>query len=177
MGTGDRYLFTHSRSNGRKWWLTLLGTHEPQPRLTSEINIEQHRQELGGVFELLQSKFPQIRESADNYFRITDWTFDVDNLSPAELEQIATICQSKGYGFTYSTIQCHIKPTYQDKAYGLEKVIPQYFPNLKPEEIVTIGDSPNDESMFESEKFPLSVGVANVSKYSDTPEPFTCLYS
>ena len=141
--------------------------HEPQPRLTSEINIEQHRQELGGVFELLQSKFPQIRESADNYFRITDWTFDVDNLSPAELEQIATICQSKGYGFTYSTIQCHIKPTYQDKAYGLEKVIPQYFPNLKPEEIVTIGDSPNDESMFESEKFPLSVGVANVSKYSD----------
>ncbi len=65
------------------------------------------------------------------------------------------------------SIQCHIKPTYQDKAYGLSKVIPQYFPDLKPEEILTIGDSPNDESMFNQEEFPLSVGVANVKKYGD----------
>lgn len=144
--------------------------HDPQPRLTSEINIEQHRQQLSRVFELLQGKFPQIRESADNYFRITDWTFDVENLSPNELEQIASICHSEGYGFTYSTIQCHIKPVYQDKAYGLERVISQYFADLKLEEVVTIGDSPNDESMFDREKFPLSVGVANVRKYSDRLE-------
>ena len=141
--------------------------NDPQPRLTSEIDIEQHRQQLGRVFELLQSKFPQIKESPDNYFRITDWTFEVENLTPRELKLIADICQSQGYGFTYSTIQCHIKPTYQDKAYGLKQVISQYFPNLKQEEIVTIGDSPNDESMFNQENFPLSVGVANVQKYRD----------
>ena len=88
-------------------------------------------------------------------------------MSPTELEQIELVCQSEGYGFIYSTIQCHIKPTYQDKAHGLNKIIPQYFPDLKPEEIITIGDSPNDESMFNQEQFLLSVGVANVLRYRD----------
>lgn len=147
----------------------LYWNHDPQPDLISisEIDIEQHRQQLKKVFKLLQTKFPQIRESLDNRFRLTDWTFDVENLSPTELEQIDYVCQSEGYGFTYSSIQCHIKTTYQDKAYGLNKVIPQYCPDLKPSEILTIGDSPNDESMFNQEEFPLSVGVANVSQYGD----------
>ena len=145
----------------------LFWNHDPQPHLMSEINIDQHRQQLSQVFKLLQTKFPQIRESLDNRFRVTDWTFDVENLSPIELEHIDSICQSEGYGFTYSSIQCHIKLTYQDKAYGLNKVIPQYFPDLKPLEMLTIGDSPNDESMFNQEEFPLSVGVANVRQYCD----------
>ena len=145
----------------------LYWNRQPQPHLTSEINIEQHRQQLSRVFELLQRKFPQIEESVDNYYRITDWTFEVENLSPSELEQIDLVCQSEGYGFTYSTVQCHIKPKYQDKAYGLNQIIPQYFPDLKPEEMITVGDSPNDESMFNRVEFPLSVGVANVKRYSD----------
>ncbi len=33
--------------------------------------------------------------------------------------------------------------------------------------MLTIGDSPNDESMFNQEEFPLSVGVANVRQYCD----------
>ncbi len=147
----------------------LYWNHDPQPNLISisQINIEQHRQQLEKVFKLLQTKFPQIRESLDNPFRLTDWTFYAENLSPTELEQIDYVCQSEGYGFTYSSVQCHIQPKYQDKASGLNKVIPQYFPDLKPSEMLTIGDSPNDESMFNPEEFPLSVGVANVRKYGD----------
>ena len=137
------------------------------PQLTSEIDLKEHRQELRRVFELLQSQFSQLRESPDNPFRLTDWTFDVEGISSPELEQIEQICQSAGYGFTYSTIQCHIKPLYQDKAFGLNQVIPQHFSHLTAEQIVTIGDSPNDESMFNQEQFPLSVGVANVAKYCD----------
>ena len=137
------------------------------PQLMSEIDINKHRLRLSQIFSLLQSKFPQLRESQDNPFRLTDWTFDVEGLSIEELKQIEDICHTEGYGFTYSTIQCHIKPLYQDKAFGLNKVIPQYFPNLTLEQIVTVGDSPNDESMFNQEEFPLSVGVANVAKYCD----------
>ena len=137
------------------------------PQLLTEVDINQHRQQLARVFELLQSKFSQLKESQDNRFRLTDWTFDVEGLSLDELKQIEYICQSKGYGFTYSTIQCHIKPLHQDKAFGLSKIIPQYFPDLKPEQIVTVGDSPNDESLFDSQKFPVSVGVANVLPYRD----------
>jgi HAD superfamily hydrolase (TIGR01484 family) len=151
-----------AENGGLVYW-----NHDSQPHLIGEIDIIRHRRELQRVFLLLQAKFTQIRESVDNPFRMTDWTFDVANLSPIELEQIELVCQSQGYGFTYSTIQCHIKPIYQDKAYGLNKIIPQHFPHLKTSEIVTIGDSPNDESMFNQAEFPLSVGVANVVKYGD----------
>ena len=143
--------------------------HNPQPYIIGKIDIVRHRQELQRVFKLLQAQFPKLKESEDNRFRLTDWTFEVANLSPDELSQIDRLCQSEGYGFTYSTIQCHIKPTYQDKAYGLKQVVPQYFPNLKSDEMVTIGDSPNDESMFNQAQF-LSVGVANVVKYRDRLE-------
>ena len=144
--------------------------HDPQPHIIGRIDITQHRLELQKVFKLLQAQFPKLKESEDNRFRLTDWTFEVANLSPDELVKIDRLCQSKGYGFTYSTIQCHIKPTYQDKAYGLKQVVPQYFPDLKLEEMVTVGDSPNDESMFNQIEFPLSVGVANVVKYRDRLE-------
>lgn len=146
--------------------------HHSQPYLISKIEVESHRQQLNQVFKLLKAKFPQIKESLDNRFRITDWTFDVENLNLIELEQIESVCQAEGYGFTYSTIQCHIKPIYQDKAYGLSQVIPQYFPDLGREEILTIGDSLNDESMFNQEQFPLSVGVTNVVKYCDRLKHF-----
>jgi HAD superfamily hydrolase (TIGR01484 family) len=151
-----------AENGGLVYW-----NHDPQPDLIDKIDIIQHRRELQKVFQILQAKFPKIKESVDNPFRMTDWTFDVENLSPMELEQIELVCKSQGYGFTYSTIQCHIKPIYQDKAYGLNRIIPQHFPHLKPSEIVTVGDSPNDESMFNQAEFPLSVGVANVFKYRD----------
>jgi HAD superfamily hydrolase (TIGR01484 family) len=151
-----------AENGGLVYW-----NHDPQPHLIGEIDMIHHRQELQRVFLLLQDKFPHLKESVDNPFRMTDWTFDVANLSPIELEQIEQVCQFQGYGFTYSTIQCHIKPSYQDKAYGLNKIISQHFDHLKPSEIVTVGDSPNDESMFNQAEFPLSVGVANVVEYRD----------
>ncbi len=141
--------------------------HDPQPNLISLGNIEQHRQQLHRVFQILKAKFPHLQESSDNRFRLTDWTFEVKNLSPTELEQIDRLCQDEGYGFTYSTIQCHIKPTYQDKAHGLKEIIAEHFAELQSQEIVTIGDSPNDESMFDQQVFPLSIGVANVTNYRD----------
>lgn len=145
----------------------LYPNHDTKPQFMTEINVAEHRQQLNRVYKILKSKFTQIEESPDNAFRLTDWTFNVENLSLKELEQIDYVCRSEGYGFTYSTIQCHIKPLHQDKAYGLSKVIHQYFPALKPEQILTIGDSPNDESMFNPKQFPLSVGVANILEYGD----------
>jgi hypothetical protein len=135
-------------------------------KLLTEIpNLDLHRQKLAQTFTLLQNKFPQIQESTDNCFRLTDWTFDVANLTNNELQQINSICQQEGWSFTYSTVQCHIKPLLQDKAIALQQVVNQYFPQLQPEQIITIGDSPNDQSLFDVSKFPLSVGVANVLHY------------
>ncbi|NEP90652.1 MAG: HAD family phosphatase [Okeania sp. SIO2C2] len=142
--------------------------HNEAPKfLTSIPNINLHRQHLAEVFQYLKSLFPRIEESVDNQFRLTDFTFDIQDLNLSELTKMAEISHSKGYGFTYSTVQCHIKPLEQDKATGLLQVLSDYFPELTTEKIITVGDSPNDETLFDESKFPLSVGVANIREYAD----------
>ena len=129
---------------------------------------DNHRQLLLQQFNRLREKYPQLQESSDNPFRLTDWTFDVTGLSLEDLQWMTQNCHENGWGFTYSTVQCHIKPLPQDKASGLTQVIAQQFPDLAHHQVLTVGDSPNDESMFDPDQFPHSVGVANVRHYLDT---------
>ena len=135
--------------------------------ITKLDDVQSHRLKLKEVFQLLQSQFPEIKESSDNPFRLTDWTFDIGDLTPSQLEQMACFCRDTGYGFTYSTVQCHIKPQQQNKAVGLQQISNKYFSHLTPQQVVTVGDSPNDESLFDRDYFPLSVGVANIVHYQD----------
>ncbi|HHP7230716.1 MAG TPA: HAD-IIB family hydrolase [Xenococcaceae cyanobacterium] len=141
--------------------------------LTEIPDINIHRQKLSQAFQLLQHKFPYIQESQDNLFRLTDWTFDIGNLKTHQLQAMTNICLENSWSFTYSTVQCHIKPQQQDKAKGLKQIIDKYFSYLSLQEVVTVGDSPNDESLFNADIFPLSVGVANLKDYwehlSDKP--------
>lgn len=135
--------------------------------LTPIPDLIQHRHHLSTVFDQLQQQYPQIQESTDNCFRLTDWTFDVANLTPLELVDIDHLCQKMGWGFTYSNVQCHIKPPQQDKTRGLLQVLKLYFPEYSISQVLTVGDSPNDESLFNQEYFPVSVGVANVLEYTE----------
>jgi len=73
--------------------------------LTSIVDIIEHRQQLATVFHHLKSKFPQIQESSDNRFRLTDWTFDNRDLTRSQLEQLDELCSAMGWGFTYSSVQ------------------------------------------------------------------------
>jgi hypothetical protein len=85
--------------------------------------LDLHRQKLAEMFEELRSHFPKIQESSDNAFRLTDWTFDIADLSVEELRTMKLLCENKGWGFTYSTVQCHIKLIQQSKAAGLNWVL------------------------------------------------------
>lgn len=142
------------------------GEHSPV-FLSSITDLTRHRQQLAEIFLQLQQKFPHIKESTDNRFRLTDWTFDVQPLKIDELQQLGQLCAKFGWGFTYSNVQCHIKPLNQDKATGLIQVLRDYFPQFTTEQVVTVGDSPNDESLFNPSYFKHSVGVANVREYAN----------
>jgi HAD superfamily hydrolase (TIGR01484 family) len=135
--------------------------------LSAIADLPIHRQKLARTFVELCQSFPQLQESVDNAYRITDWTFDVAGLSDRDLTKLNQLCHDRGWGFTYSTVQCHIKPMAQDKASGILQVINQHFAHLTASQVLTIGDSPNDEAMFDRQKFPLSVGVANLLEYCD----------
>ncbi len=138
-----------------------------QDLLSSVPNLSRHRILLENTFHHIKQKFPNLHTSTDNQFRITDWTFDVDKLSTDNLQAISLQCDQMGWSFTYSNVQCHIKPIHQDKATGLLSVLNNHFPELTLQQVLTIGDSPNDEAMFDAAKFPMSVGVANVRHYQD----------
>lgn len=129
-------------------------------------DIQTHRHQLATCFQQLQAEFPQLQESQDNRFRLTDWTFDIQGLTDSEIQTLSQRCQERGWGFTYSTVQCHIKLPNQDKAAGLLQVIQQYLPDCTPAQILTVGDSPNDESLFDASQFPWSIGVANLRDYT-----------
>lgn len=144
----------------------LFYTGDRQEILVAIEDFKSHREQLAQMFQLLQSKFPQIQESADNRFRLTDWTFDLTGLTTSQLQQMNSLCQANGWGFTYSTVQCHIKLPQQNKASSLQQVLKQHCADLTLKQVVTVGDSPNDESLFDLARFPLSVGVANVLDYS-----------
>lgn len=135
-------------------------------QITPISDTAEHRQQLADAFGFLKSRFPQIQESGDNRFRITDWTFDVAGLAQADLDKMNFLCYELGWGFTYSSVQCHIKPVGQDKAKGVLRVLRDYFPAIAPAQVVTVGDSPNDESLFDAGCFPVSVGVANLLEYA-----------
>ncbi len=135
--------------------------------LSSVTDLTSHRQQLKQMFLKLQLEFSSIQESADNGFRLTDWTFDVQPLKIDELQQLKQLCAKSGWGFTYSNVQCHIKPLSQDKAAGLIQMLRDYFPQFTTEQVVTVGDSPNDESLFNPSYFKHSVGVANVRDYAN----------
>lgn len=135
--------------------------------LTPIPDLSLHRQQLQVAYQNLKEEFPQIQESSDNRFRITDWTFDNHRLTLSQLECLDALCCSLGWGFTYSSVQCHIKPISQDKATGLMQVLNNYFPKYEPRQVLTVGDSPNDASLFNPDLFPLSVGVKNIWDYAE----------
>ena len=138
-----------------------------QDLLSSIPNLSRHRILLENTFHHIKQLFPNLHPSVDNQFRITDWTFDVNDLSTDDIQAISSQCQQMGWSFTYSNVQCHIKPIHQDKATGLLSVLSNHFPELNSQQVLTVGDSPNDEAMFDDTKFPISVGVANIRHYQD----------
>ncbi len=120
---------------------------EPEPIVLSSIpDLETHRKQLAQVYQHLKSEFPQLQESSDNRFRLTDWTFNNCQLTITQLEHLEALCHSLGWGFTYSSVHCHIKPASQNKGTGLIEVLSNYFPQYPLKQVVTVGDSPNIEA-------------------------------
>jgi hydroxymethylpyrimidine pyrophosphatase-like HAD family hydrolase len=143
-----------------------IGKHRPDPVILSDIpRMSVHRDRLATLFDKLKARYPDLQPAADNPFRITDWTFDVKGLSAADLTWMQDLCEENAMGFTYSNVQCHLKIQRQSKAHGLARVLQQQFAQVAPTAVVTVGDSPNDESLFDPSQFPYSVGVANVVHY------------
>lgn len=146
--------------------MKMLMTNESSLPNANWDAIEQAHLRRRQMFEKLLERYPQLYPTADCITRLTDFTFPIANLTHDDLEIINALCVANGYGFTYSSIHGHIKHPDQHKASGIQTVL-TYVPELQAErhQVVTVGDSRNDQEMFDKSTFPNSVGVANIEKH------------
>ena len=131
-----------------------------------ELSGEDNRKPLELVFAALRLNHPHLRVTEDNFYRLSDFTFHVDGLSADKLGELKAEVEKLGCAFTWSTIHAHIMPSGQQKGSAVQWLLQHFkLANSPASTTLTIGDSPNDSSLFEERIFPYSAGVANIEKY------------
>ena len=162
-------------------WKNTLGVAVQQV-----IHVE-HRgagyiERLRALGNAIASKYPQVRVSADQPYRLTDLAIDYGeqshNVSPEVVNEITLWMRTEGYQTAVSSIHIHAYKPENHKADGVYPLMQAAFA-MDRETVHTlaafIGDSPNDASLFAS--IPVSVGVANVRgslHQIATPPAYVC---
>ncbi len=153
-----------------------------------QVIHEQHRgdgyiEKLCALGAAIAARFPEIRVSADQPYRLTDLAIDYaeqsHGVSEKTVADIVDWMRAEGYQTAVSSIHIHAyKPTNEkvDGVYPLMRAAFAMSADAVHAHAAFIGDSPNDASMFAA--IPMSVGVANVrtslSKIA-TPPAYVCV--
>lgn len=133
------------------------------------------KEKLNHLSHLIKRDFPAAQWASDQQYRefdlAIDFCEDVPTWENAKVIQLLNLCKEQGAHAKLSSI--HVNTWFGDYdkkkgfAYWLNHGAPGCSLSPLPQlnEWLYIGDSPNDEPMFEW--FPYSVGVANIGKYLD----------
>lgn len=133
---------------------------------------EQHRgdgyiEKLRALGAAIAARFPEIRVSADQPYRLTDLAIDYAEQSHGVSEKVVADIvdwmRTEGYQTAVSSIHIHAYKPSNEKADGVYPLMQAAFAmsaDAVHARCAFIGDSPNDASLFAA--IPMSVGVANV---------------
>jgi HAD superfamily hydrolase (TIGR01484 family) len=137
----------------------------------AQDNPKQKLDELG---KKILKRFPQSKWASDQQYREYDLAIDVCEDVPAwprsEIDALLTLCSAEGAHAKLSSIHVNAWFGDYDKRKGLDHWLNSGTPGLNAssvnrDELLFIGDSPNDEPLFAC--FCFSVGVANIKLYLD----------
>ena len=112
---------------------------------------------------------PGARLARDSAGRVTDIAInhsEFAQLSPAAVERVVALMREEGMQATVSSIHVNGWFGSHDKWSGACWMLERLFARSLPAEVgrwIYVGDSTNDQPMFE--RFPLSVGVANLRRF------------
>lgn len=137
---------------------------------TSANDMQAKKLELLQKVQDLLPEYAPLQLAQDQAYRLTDVAVDyAQDQVPALPELRDTLLeklQTLGIQAKASSIHINIWHGDYDKFAMAERVLKQQY-GLSDEQIlqqvIYVGDAPNDESMFA--KFPLSIGVANIEKH------------
>ena len=130
------------------------------------------RQQLDNLKIKILKEIPGCRVSADQAYReadlAIDYCEDIPPLAPQDVERIVRLFEAAGARAKISSIHVNGWFGEYDKLTMTRMLFEEVFKvNLENavENVIFIGDSPNDVPMFRF--FPHSVGVANVLQFKD----------
>lgn len=135
---------------------------------------QDNQRRLRAIVEEILAAVPGTAWASDQAFRefdvAVDFCEDVAPLSGADVDRILAIFQEHGATTRLSSI--HVNAWFGDydklgmlKTLLLEQHGADVDDDAIAQQFVYLGDSPNDEPMFEF--FPLSIGVANIADFRD----------
>ena len=152
-----------------------------------QVIHEAHRgdgyiEKLRALGNAIAARYPQIRVSADQPYRLTDLAIDYAEQSHGVGEEtvadIVSWMRDEGYQTAVSSIHIHAYKPINEKADGVYPLMQAAFA-MSADDVharaAFIGDSPNDASLFAA--IPMSVGVANVHASLGkiaTPPAYVC---
>jgi len=117
-------------------------------------------------------EFPELRLAKDQFSRLFDIAIDFAEETPVfsldVAERVRAIAEGEGAIAKVSSIHVNVWMGKYDKLSMAERFLKNRFgwdSAAGSTEVLFAGDSPNDEPMFR--RFPLSCGVANVSRYTN----------
>jgi HAD superfamily hydrolase (TIGR01484 family) len=133
-----------------------------------------NRQRLQAALAAVEQALPQARRAQDSEGRETDIAIDhseFHHLSAAQIEQVATLLRGHGLRVSVSSIHVNAWLGDHDKWVGACWAVEHWLDQQLSEQLahwVYIGDSSNDEVMFEHMQH--SAGVANIARFLDRLE-------
>jgi HAD superfamily hydrolase (TIGR01484 family) len=134
-----------------------------------------HEVRLATLAREVCARLPFARVVDDQPLRRVDVAFDVgehQTLTPDQIGELVAAIESHGARSLVSTVHAHAFFGDHDKAAMLLRLARDEWgdsPSVARERYLFVGDSPNDQAAFAA--FPLSVGVANVSRFVPRLDP------
>ena len=142
----------------------------------SEVAFLADQERLDALRDTILAEVDGAAVSADQAFRVADLAIDfredVPPLPRSAIDRIIELCEEAGATPKESTIHVNAWFGDFDKLAMTRFLFAEVFGeelDVIREEVVFVGDSPNDVPMFRF--FPNAVGVANVADFGDRVEP------
>lgn len=141
-------------------------------RLDTPGSSKEPRPALSKLGEKIRAKYPKAAWASDQAYREHDLAIDICEDVPAwkdaDVKGLLELCKAEGAHAKLSSIHVNAWFGDYDKRAGLEAWVKAGTPGAKGlpkswDQWLFIGDSPNDEPLFEF--FPNAVGVANLKEY------------
>lgn len=135
--------------------------------------ITENKIKLKQIEELILKKFPEVKISSDQFCRITDLAVDFcEDVPPVSMDKVVQIKKVfEDHGAIAKISSIHVNGWFGNyNKLSSTLLLAKTLYGLNKDEFLSksiyVGDSPNDEPMFEA--FPLSFGVANVEKFKSS---------